>query len=729
MNPVINDNTATYEVGGRTVCVQAQGKVIRIFEAGSVIDPLVKLNFSPEEFSLQDIISVDDALRVVIKNDRGVVYSDYTGDATVYDHEKDFSLAALEGHKVEAERVHFKTQINIALGANDKIYGLGDKAAGLDRRGYKYVQWNTDDPSQHNESYKSLYKSINYVLVSGDNGFYGIFYPDPHRVTFDLGAYKPDLMYIGSENGNYDYFILLGDSPQEITREFSRLVGMPFLPRLKMLGNQQSRWSYGTQDEVEKLVDDFTSRGIPLDYVHLDIDYMDGYRVYTVDENKFPNIKGLTKKLAARGVELVTILDPAVKYDENYSVYKAMADENAFATQNGEIYHNTVWPGDSVYPNYFDDKAAELVTDMTVEFMDRTGVTGIWCDMNEPASFNGPLPDDVMFGEYPHSRIHNLYGDYMVRAVARAFDKKNMRPYVITRACFATSSPFTTVWNGDNQSLWAHLRASLPQIATMNICGFPFDGVDVGGFGGECNKELLIRWTQANIFSPFFRNHSAVHTRDQEPFAFDEQTTKICKKFLRLRYELIPYLYDRAFEAHLYGDPIIRPMFYEYPTDEKCSRISDQIMIGDSLMLAPILDQGASARAVYFPKGEWRDWFNCIKKRGNALYAVDIPLDATGLYMRGDSIIPMYSRLTNLSKKPSALVVRLGGAPASYTSYEDDGVSVDGKYNIYKMKYADGVFSIKTVKRDYDTDYRMIRIVCGRKSVIVPFSYELKVKI
>ncbi|MCH5158055.1 MAG: alpha-glucosidase [Clostridiales bacterium] len=741
MKFTLRGDTAVFGAGKNMRGVQTDGKIVRVFDCAVELDPLVKLDFNPVPPDIEGdklviggyTLCADEKKRLTVRNgDGAVVYSDYAGDSVVNADDGDNSIAELEGHKVEKKIAEFSAKIDIRLDDGAAVYGLGDKAAAVDRRGYEYVQWNTDDPSQHNENYKSLYKSINFVVVSGKNGMFGLFCPCTYRTVFNIGKYKPDLLYIAQEGGKLDYYIILGDTPKEIVSAYTALVGRPLLPRLKMLGFQQSRWSYGSQAEVEEVAEKFVSNDLPLDYIHIDIDYMDGYRVYTVDKNRFPDIKGLTEKLGGMGIELVSILDPGVKYDTEYFVYKRLEQEGGLATYNGEIYHNEVWPGDSVYPDYFDMGVSEVVAEFTSAFMDETGVTGIWCDMNEPASFKGPLRDDVMFGEYPHRRVHNLYGDYMVRAVFRAFEQKNIRPYIITRACFATTARYTTVWNGDNQSLWAHLRSSLPQIATMNLCGFPLDGVDIGGFGGDCTKELAVRWIEANIFSPLIRNHSAIGSRRQEPYAFDGETLNIYKKFLRLRYDLIPYLYDLAYRAHLFGEPIVRPMFYSYPDDKNCARISDEVMIGDSLLLAPILDCGAEARAVYFPEGRWKGFPGVNAdtekyKRGYA--AIKIPLDSTGLFYNRHCIIPMYSGLNNLSKKPNELIVFLGGKSAEYINYEDDGKSVGGMHNEYKMTFDGKIFTLSALIREYDTDYKKLTVVLDGKKTTVDFDYKIELKI
>lgn len=679
-------------------------------------------------------IFADENLNLSIEKNGQPYFEEYTGDASIYVEDKEFSLAALEGHKHEEALAEFKTQINITLfDKEDKIYGLGDKAAQLNKRDYEYISWNTDDPSQHNETYKSLYKSINYLLVNHHKDkYYGIFYPSSYKCIFNIGRYSDKFMYIGSERGEYDYFVLLGNTPIDITKTYASLVGSTLFTPRKMLGYHQSRWSYNAE-EIEEIREKFNENQIPIDYIHLDIDYMERYKVYTVKKEEFPDLKGTTERFEKEGIDFITIIDPGVKVEDGYDVYEYLKAHDGFATLDGEQYINQVWPGDSKYPNYFKAKTADYITDITKKFMAENNVKGIWCDMNEPASFNGPLPDDVEFPSdnamHYHEEVHNLYGEYMTRSIAKAFEDENKRPIVITRAAFATTSPFSTTWNGDNQSLWSHLEASLPQVMTMNICNFAVNGVDIGGFGNETTKELVIRWMEANMFSLFLRNHSSLHTRKQEPYAFDEETLQIYKNMLVLRYKFLPYLYDLLENAHTTGVPVQRPLFFNYPLDERTKQINDEVMIGENLLFAPIVRQGQVSRAVYLPEGTWVNYFTKEVYEGGKEYLIEMPLDTTGIFIKAGAIIPMYKNLLHIdSKKLDTLYLYVEqGDNGEYVHYEDDGESLDyqkGIYNRYKITKKDTVLTFNTIMKNYASSYKEIVVHYSGKEKRIPFAQD-----
>lgn len=641
------------------------------------------------------------------------------------DHHECFKLDPRNDEKT----LKVKTNISVRLyDGKDIVYGLGDKAASLNRRGYEYESWNTDEPHQHNETYRSLYKSINYCMVNHHNSeYYGFFYPSSYRCVFDLGKKNADLWSVTSEKGEYDYFLIVGNTPAEITMSYSDIVGKTLFTPMKMLGYQQSRWTY-TEEEVKRLRELHKQYDMPLDIIHLDIDYMERFKVYTVGKDY--DMKALTDTLKKDDIGIITIIDPAVKVEKGYPLYEKLINDELVATYENKPYVNAVWPGDAVYPNYFLDKTAQLITDTTKKFVEENGLTGIWCDMNEPASFNGPLPDDVIFkgedGEHLHEEVHNLYGEYMAKCVSNAFKKENKRPVVITRAAFATTSQYSTTWNGDNMSLWTHLENSLPQVMTMNLCNFAVNGVDIGGFNCDTTKELLIRWLEADIFSPFLRNHTAIWSKYQEPFAFDEETIKIYRKFLKVRYRFIPYMYDLLHEAHMTGEPVLRPLFYENPLDPRAKQCNDEVMLGKDVLLAPIVMQGATTRAVYLPKGNWINFFTGEKFKGEKDYLFHAEIDETLLFIRCGSVIPMYGDLCHLNKKKiDTVYLYLASAydekeeiNTEYTMYEDDAETLDyqkGIYNTYLIKRTNEEVSIEMVHSGYRSDYKKMVLVEGEE--------------
>ena len=751
----IGKNKITFTNGEKSKHVEwIHGGLLRIYENKNS-EELVKLNYRDEEVPFQVVtlgdnlivkfqaceLLVDEALTLRLMRNGQPYFEEYAGeDAVVYEIDKEFDLAKLEGHKEEETLADFKAQMTFRLfDDGDKIYGLGDKAAHLNRRDFEYISWNTDDPTQHNETYKSLYKSITYLMVNHhQTKYYGIFYPSSYKCVINLGKYNKKFMYIGTEKGEYDYFLLIGDTPAELTRNYTELVGRSLFTPMKFLGYHASRWSY-TEEEMEELRRVSKEEKMPLDYIHMDIDYMDHYKVYTVSDTYISDAKKLVREFGADGIGLIPIIDPAVKLEEGYPLYDELTKNHGFATKDGEDYVNVVWPGDSKYPNYFDEKTAEYMTGVTEEFLKEYGFAGIWCDMNEPASFNGPLPDDVEFQAngktYYHDEVHNLYAEGMTKCIAKAFTKNNLRPAVITRAAFATTSPYTTSWNGDNQSLWNHLENSLPQVMTMNLSGFVVNGVDIGGFGNECNKELLIRWVEANIFNPFLRNHSGKNSRYQEPQAFDEETMEIYRKFLNLRYEFLPYLYDLLQKAHTAGEPIYRPLFYDYPADENVKELNDEVMIGDSVLLAPIVHQGKKSRVVYLPEGKWVNYFTNEIFEGGKEYLMQMPLSETGLFIKAGAIIPMFSNLLHINKKELTtlhLYLAPGADESEYVHYEDDGETLDyqkGVYNEYHFVRKGNKLTVKMSHEGYTSTYRKLVLRYGERARGMVFGKEMEVEL
>ncbi|MBE5952496.1 MAG: glycoside hydrolase family 31 protein [Lachnospiraceae bacterium] len=749
------NNTVHISNGQKTKSVEfIHDGLLRIYETKNS-EELVKLNYRNEDVlcSITTLCNnlilhfgncellVDENLTLRLMRNGQPYFEEYDGeDAVVYEVDKEFDLAKLEGHKTEETLADFKAQMTFRLFDNgDKIYGLGDKAAHLNRRDFEYISWNTDDPTQHNETYKSLYKSITYLMVNHhQTSYYGIFYPSSYKCVINLGKYNKKFMYIGTEKGEYDYFLFIGDTPAEITKNYTELVGRSLFTPMKFLGYHASRWSY-TEEEMQELRRVSVAENMPLDYIHMDIDYMDHYKVYTVSDDYLSDAKKLVKDFAEDGIAFIPIIDPAVKLEEGYPLYDTLTANHGFATRNGEDYVNVVWPGDSKYPNYFDEKTAEYLTGVTEKFLKEYGFAGIWCDMNEPASFNGPLPEDVEFRVrdkvYYHDEVHNLYAEGMVKCIAKAFTKNNLRPAVITRAAFATTSPYTTSWNGDNQSLWNHLENSLPQVMTMNMSGFVVNGVDIGGFGNECNKELLIRWIEANIFNPFLRNHSGKNSRYQEPQAFDEETVEIYRKFLNVRYEFLPYLYDLLRKAHTTGEPLYRPLYYDYPADENVKELNDEVMVGPSVLLAPIVHQGKKSRVVYLPEGKWVNYFTGEIYEGGKEYLVQMGLAETGLFIKAGAMIPMFANLLHINKKEITnlhLYLAPGADEAEYVHYEDDGETLDyqkGVYNEYRFVRKGNKLTMEMLHEGYASTYKKLVVRYGERARGLVFNKNMEIEL
>ena len=702
--------------------------IIRLYVKKNRCD-LIDLNIKKARRNFE--VKKEDNSLVVIDRNYKLLFKEDEGVSLYF---KDSYLTSISFNKLFDEvekREYFNTSFKI--NDNDNIFGLGDKMAYLDKKGYFWASWATDDSNHQDELFPSLYKSINYLLLRSNKKFFGVFFPSTFRLTFD--ACKTDLhkLTVNNFEEEQDMFLVLGDDIKEVTRSYSELVGHPYFIRMKMLGYQQSRWSYENEEMVKTLRDNFIKHEIPLDYIHLDIHYMDGYRDFTIDKTRFPDIKTLSEELKKDEIELVGINDAAIKEDPEFDLYKYLEDNHLFGTLDGKTYINAVWPGDSGFPNYFDDKCKKYFESYASKFLDDTGISGIWCDMNEPASFNGPLPDEVdfTFGKRKllHKEAHNVYAEHMVKSFVNTFKKKNIRPYLFSRAAFATTAKYAFVWNGDNFSLWHHLRYSIPQILSLSMSGFMFNGVDIGGFGGDSNKELLIRWLEANLFIPFLRNHSTLHTKAQEPYAYDEETLNIFKKYLKIRYEFIPYLYNLAQEMSFKGEPIVSPLFYHFEDDENTLEINDEYMVGDSLLVAPILDKDARRRMIYLPKGTWIDLFTGKKYIGGKYIIFAENLAESGYFIKNNTLIPMFENLKHIKKSEiDTLVIKVFGNSGKVKIYEDDGETLDyekGIYNIYEARVNKDKFTFKKVKGSYDSPFKKIKLIKDGETKIFDFKDDL----
>ncbi|MDE6851675.1 MAG: glycoside hydrolase family 31 protein [Lachnospiraceae bacterium] len=638
----------------------------------------------------------------ITTTDGKILCEDYLG---VIDTKEDLSpeerdLMAQEGHAVPDADTPQSYQIYKKLYGDEHFYGLGDKTGYLDKKGYDYIMWNSDlpDPQVENPTFRALYKSIPFLIVLRQDCVYGIFVDNPHKTYFDLGYESSEYYSFSAAKGALDYYFIYGSTMIDVISSYTSLTGRAPLPQLWTLGYHQSRWSYASAEEVLDLAKTFRKLQIPCDAIHLDIDYMDAFKVFTVDDCRFPDLTALSDTLEKMGIKLVTIIDPGVKAESGYSLYDTGLQNHFFAqTPEGEVYHNVVWPGDSVFPDFTSATVRNWWAEQT-KFQAKHHIRGIWNDMNEPASFRGPLPDDVVFPGDPdtkpllHEDIHNVYGHLMAKATYDGLQKNDgRRPFVITRACYSGTQKYATVWTGDNQSLWCHLKMSIPQLLNLGLSGQPLAGTDIGGFGANTTPELLCRWIEASCFAPLFRNHSAKYTRRQEPWQFDQQTLDINRKYIQLHYHFLPYLYDLCYQETKTGLPILRPLVLHYSNDPHTAQCNDEYLVGDKLLVAPITDQGATARSVYLPEGLWINYWDNTRIQGGRYILQEAPLDYCPIYVKAGSILPTYPAMNFIH--PSALdTLQLQIYPddhgniVPYEHYQDNGEDFayqQGEYNLY----------------------------------------------
>lgn len=617
-----------------------------------------------------------------------------------------------------------------SLARDEKFFGCGEKTSPLNKRGSTTTFWNTDDPG-HTYATEAIYVSIPFLISTRPGTHYGIFWDNTHKTRFNLGQTPDEKSYIlESDAGEIDYYFFAGDSIHEVVRGYTELTGRMWMPPKWALGYQQCRWSYMSADEILDVAKNFRKRKIPCDVMYCDIDYMDGYRVFTWNRKNFPKPGEMTKQLAKMGFKLVTIIDPGVKNDDAYFVCREGKEKEMFLENPaGGWFLGNVWPGECVFPDFTCERVRQWWGLLQKGLVD-DGVAGFWNDMNEPVAKGHPgetMPDDIIH-EYDghrslHARAHNVYGFNMARASHEGLRKlrPNERPFVITRAAYAGIQRYSMVWTGDNQSLWEQLAVSIPECINLSLSGVAFCGPDVGGFGRNCTGELLARWTQTGAFFPFFRNHTAWHTRAQEPWAFGKEIENICRQAIALRYRLLPYFYNLFHEAVRDASPVMRALFWEFPDDANGYAVDDQFLLGPALLVAPVIKPGATQRAVYLPAGA--DWYEFDTKRkhaGGQYVTAKAPLNKIPLYVRAGSILPTTKPIQHTGEKVSEIILDV--YPGSKTAghlYEDDGESFAyerGKYSYTEFAWAAGKLKINKKKTGYRAAAKRFRaVVAGRE--------------
>lgn len=674
-------------------------------------------------------VKIYDEFKVDIYDKEGTLLcADYREESKPFKRRYgDYMLAEAEGHILNGE-ADYKVYVSKKMEEDMYFYGFGEKTGHLNKKGYHYVNWNTDEPKPHGETFDRLYKSIPFFIGLNKDNAFGIFFDNHFETHFDMGRDNSEYYYFAAVDGNLDYYFIYGPSVKKVLEGYTEITGNMPLPQMWTLGYQQCRWSYDTEERLMEIANSLREKGIPCDTLYLDIDYMDGYRVFTWNKERFKNPEVMIENLNAMGFKLVTIIDPGVKVDKGYKIYDEGLKNGYFATdKEGITYVNEVWPGDSVYPDFLNSKVRKWWAENQKIMVD-SGVSGIWNDMNEPASFRGPLPDDVLFDNdgipATHKEAHNVFGHMMAKATYEGLKEvTGKRPFIVTRACYAGTQKYSTVWTGDNQSTWEHLRMSIPMLMNLGLSGMAFCGTDVGGFGHDCSAELLSRWVQVGTFTPLFRNHSAMGTRDQEPWAFDKNTEEINRKYIKLRYKLLPYIYDNMWNCSKTGAPLIRPLVFNYQNDENTYEINDEFLCGENTLVAPVVEQGAKARMVYLPLGEtWIDYWTKEEYKGGQYIIKETPLDICPIFIKGGAVIPVAQEQNYVGEKQTnklTLEVYLcnDNTETIYNHYIDDGESFkyqDGEFNNYKIEVINNEkveMKFSVMNHEYDDKYENIEFI------------------
>ena len=602
----------------------------------------------------------------------------------------------LEGHILSEDEKGFHWHRNETFGgevvmmsrviqSSEHYYGLGDVSCHKNLRGKSRMLWGIDVYGYDAET-DPLYKNIPFFVGQHHESAYGIFFDNTFRSSFDFGRERPSVTSFWAQGGEMNFYFMYGPSVPEVVESYTRITGTPELPPLWALGFHQCKWSYKSESEVLEIADGFQSRSIPCDAIYVDIDYMDGFRCFTWNRNEkhYPNPKRMTDQLAERGIKTVAIIDPGIKVDYDYSVYQSGIENDVFCKRmDGPLMTGNVWPGPCHFPDFTKPAAREWWAELFPSFIGESGLAGIWTDMNEPAVFNEDktFPRDVRhdFDGHPcsHRKAHNVYGMQMSKATQEGLRRAlpDKRPFVITRSAYAGTQRYSSAWTGDIQSTWEHLKIGNGQCQRLSLSGYSFVGTDIGGFSGRSEGELFVRWLQMGVFHPFCRVHSSGDENEQEPWSFGEPYTAIAKKFIELRYRILPYLYT-LFEDHTRtGAPLLRSLIYLDELDLETHNRMDEFALGADLFTCPVSKPGVEGRWLYPPRGLWYDFWTDEEIQGGEERWFDVPLDSTPLMVRAGAILPLAPVRMNSSAPLTQmeLYVYLNAGEAEGELYEDAG--------------------------------------------------------
>ena len=505
--------------------------------------------------------------------------------------------------------INGKNVVEINFAESTDLYGTGEVTGTLRRNGREITLWNTDNGNYLQYNGDRLYQSHPWVLgVREDGTSFGII--ADHTWKQEIKLNHPIQMI--SEGPSFRVIVIEKESPQEVVQALGKLTGTIELPPLWAIGYQQSRFSYYPQQQAASIVDEFRNRQIPLDVLWMDINYMDGFRIFTFDPKGYSNPGELNNYLHKNNVKSVFMIDPGVKKEEGYFVYDQGTSGNHWTLNKDKIaFTGKVWPGQCVFPDYTRPETRAWWSSLYKEFMS-LGVDGVWNDMNEPSVFdgtNGSMPPDNFHrggGELPkgsHLRYHNVYGMLMVKATRAGIleTNPNKRPFVLSRSNFMGGQRYAATWTGDNKSTFDYLKESIPMSINLGLSGQPFNGPDIGGFSGDANPELFGQWIAVGAYYPFSRNHTSTETVAQEPWAFGEEIEKVSRTAINRRYKLLPYLYTLFREASVNGMPVMRPIYFADIKDKTLREEEQAFLIGKDLMIIP-----RWAKNVNEPKGNWK---------------------------------------------------------------------------------------------------------------------------
>lgn len=619
---------------------------------------------------------------------------------------------------------------------DEVIYGLGEANRGINKRGYIYISKCTDDPN-HTEEKTSLYGAHNFIIISGRKHT-GLFFDYPAELTFDIGYTKRDKLTVQCERADLYVYVITGDSAYDVARQFRRIIGKSYIPPKYAFGFGQSRWGYKTAQDIETVVKGYRDNQVPIDMVYLDIDYMQDYKDFTVNPERFPDFPDFVQQMKEKNIHLIPIIDAGVKIEDGYDVYEEGVEKGFFCKrEDGSNFVAAVWPGWTHFPDMLNPAAREWFG-QKYEILIKQGIDGFWNDMNEPAIFYSEegiqevnkeiaeyakelgrthsdkeqnkegTEEDIMNNanaipakvrscmehlqnspeDYKrfyhnvngtmvrHDFVHNLYGYNMTRAAGEAFEKiaPDKKILLFSRSSYIGMHRYGGIWTGDNQSWWSHILLNIKMMPSLNMCGFLYTGADLGGFGSNTTRELVLRWLAVGVFTPLMRNHTALGTREQECYQFED--IEDFRSVIHVRYRLIPYLYSEFLKAAHEDDLYFRPLGFDFPDDRRAVETEDQLMLGHEVMIAPVYTQNVSGRCVYLPE-EMKfikfmadgEIYEEIMEAGT--HYIEVALNEVPLFIRKGKCIPVAAAAQSVAEIDMGTVKYIGYSGAAYVFAEE----------------------------------------------------------
>ncbi|XP_067414242.1 neutral alpha-glucosidase C [Emydura macquarii macquarii] len=567
--------------------------------------------------------------------------------------------------------------LDFSLHGFEHVYGIPEHAETLllkntcDNDAYRLFNLDVYRHEIHDKM--GIYGSVPFLLAHKPNRTSGIFWLNssetlveintkavmehvpprsPPDITKQRVVPQTDVRWM-SESGIIDVFLLMGPTPFDIFKQYAQLTGTQALPPLFSLGYHQCRWNYEDEHDVKAVDAGFDEHEIPYDVIWLDIEHTDGKRYFTWDKKKFHNPKRMQELLMRKKRKLVVIIDPHIKVDPMYTLYAQGKKKGYFVKdRKGQDFEGICWPGTSSYLDFTNPEVREWYTDQFAfkTYKGSTDILFAWNDMNEPSVFKGAeltLPRDAIHhSNWEHREIHNLYGFYQQMATAEGLIKRSggqKRPFVLTRSFFAGSQKYGAVWTGDNVADWSYLKISIPMLLTLSIAGISFCGADVGGFIGDPEPDLLVRWYQAGAYQPFFRGHANIDSKRREPWLFGDENTRIIREAIRERYTLLPYLYSLFYRAHTTAEPVMRPLWVEFPEEQETFGVEDEYMLGNALLVHPVTEQKATTVNVLLPGSDelWYDFRRLRRLDCPGTLKIPVTLESIPVFQRGGSVVPL----------------------------------------------------------------------------------------